>query len=566
LTAIGAKQYDRDSRRVLVGHLALIICVSAAFESLFIHHGIGWLFDEGWPLYAAMSLHDGGVLYDDVFFLFPPGHLLPAWIAYAIDPPGVVLTRAFYAAFNVALCGTIYLLGRKLMKPSFALLAALLLAVAAPRSHLVHVVFGYRYLVFAVLSLLAFSMRLRTGERRWMGIAGLCTGIALYFRLTPAFSVSCGIAVAVLCAERDWRAWLRDYLAYAAGILLIAIPVLAWFANGAGLEALWSHAVLRILPLQTLSSIPVPEMILPDEWDRKLIYEWFAAFGFRFYPVMYLGYAAWLVVEWGRSIRDKRPFEHPLLVAVVLWGSIYLLRALGRSDEHHLMTAIPPVCLFLAHGLGVAHRALTGSEMAPSQSSNEASPRKVIRAVGAAFGVASIVGLWAFLQGSDLYLDRANRGIHPLRSLDNRVFVGQAKTAVRLDHSVSLIASFTGPDDRVLDLTNSPMIHVLANRRGPGYGDVVSPGIFEDPDDLHEFIQRLEQDPPELVLWPRRPFDGMKSRSLRVHAKPLATWVFANYRRISGDHTREIIMKRRSSGRRRPSARAQPPGKRTPSR
>ena len=36
-----------------------------------------------------MRLHDGGTLYDDVFFVFPPGHLLSAWIAYALDPPGV---------------------------------------------------------------------------------------------------------------------------------------------------------------------------------------------------------------------------------------------------------------------------------------------------------------------------------------------------------------------------------------------------------------------------------------------------------------------------------------------
>ena len=31
-------------------HVLLIVAVSFAFESLFIHHGIGWLFDEGWPI------------------------------------------------------------------------------------------------------------------------------------------------------------------------------------------------------------------------------------------------------------------------------------------------------------------------------------------------------------------------------------------------------------------------------------------------------------------------------------------------------------------------------------
>ena len=94
-------------------HLLVLVAVSVAYESLFIHHGIAWLFDEGWPLYAAMRLHAGGVLYADVFFPFPPGHLLPAWLAYALDPPGIILARIFYAGFNVVLCVAMYFLGRR---------------------------------------------------------------------------------------------------------------------------------------------------------------------------------------------------------------------------------------------------------------------------------------------------------------------------------------------------------------------------------------------------------------------------------------------------------------------
>ena len=65
-------------RDPLVWHLLLVLAVSAAYESLFLHHGLN-VIDEGWPLYAAMRLHDGGTLYQDVFFVFPPGHALPAW-------------------------------------------------------------------------------------------------------------------------------------------------------------------------------------------------------------------------------------------------------------------------------------------------------------------------------------------------------------------------------------------------------------------------------------------------------------------------------------------------------
>lgn len=535
--AVSATRLERGERQELLGHLALIIFVSCAFESLFIHHGIGWLFDEGWPLYAAMQLHQGGTLYGDIFFLFPPGHLLPAWIAYALDPPGVVLARIFYAGFNVALCVSIYWLSRDLMKPLFALLAALLLAVAAPRSHLVHVLFGYRYLVFSVLTLMAFSLRLRTGDRRWIGVAGLCTGVALYFRLTPAFAVSCGIAVAVLCAGRDWRGWIRDYVWYAGGILLIVAPLLVWFANGAGLDALWSHAVWRILPLQAAQSMPVPEMNFPTSWDRERIFEWFVAFQYWLYPALYVGYIVVLAGNWYRSFRQGRAFENTLLVAIVIWGAIYMLRALGRSDEHHLATALPPACILIAHLSGIAVRWLRESRPGP---------RVWIGSAGSSLACAALIGLWIWLQGSDLYFTPENRGLHPVHSLGQRVSVLRASDARQLDRSVVRIQKLTAPDDRVLDLTHSPLIYVLANRRGPGYGDVVTPGIFDDPNDERAFVQRLQQSPPALVLWPKQPFDEMRSRSLEAHAPLLANWILTHYERVGGDRTREIMLKPRT--------------------
>jgi 4-amino-4-deoxy-L-arabinose transferase-like glycosyltransferase len=213
------------SSRQLAWHLLLITAVSAGFEAAFLHSGLN-PYDEGWPLYAAMQLHDGGVLFRDVFFVFPPGHLLAAWIAYAIDPPGIIAARTIYAGFNVLLCISMYLLGRRLMPPGFALLGALLLAVAAPESHLFHYHFGYRYLAIGVLALLAFAKRVESEDSRWLLISGMLTGVALCFRLTPAFSVGVAVGVGVVLLDRDWRRWLRDWSLFAAGIALIAVPAI----------------------------------------------------------------------------------------------------------------------------------------------------------------------------------------------------------------------------------------------------------------------------------------------------------------------------------------------------
>jgi len=97
-------------------HVAIIVATSLTFESAFLHGGLN-LMDEGWPLHAAMEMHEGRTLYDDVFWVFPPGHVLSAWIGYGLDAPGIILTRKLYAAFNVLLCIIIYFIARRLMPP-----------------------------------------------------------------------------------------------------------------------------------------------------------------------------------------------------------------------------------------------------------------------------------------------------------------------------------------------------------------------------------------------------------------------------------------------------------------
>ena len=135
-------------------HLVWIACVCIGYEVQFLYQPPNPV-DEGWPLYAAKRLQEGGTLYADTFFVFPPGHLLAAWIGYAVAPPGVEAARVLYGGFNLALCLTLYLLARHLVAPHLALLAAMLVALTSFQSHMQHNVFGFRYLVWSIFGLLA---------------------------------------------------------------------------------------------------------------------------------------------------------------------------------------------------------------------------------------------------------------------------------------------------------------------------------------------------------------------------------------------------------------------------
>ena len=492
-------------------HLALLVAVSAVYESYFIRRGLN-IRDEGWPVYAAMQMHAGGTLYDDVLWVFPPGHVLPAWVGAWLDPPGIEITRAIYGAFSVALVVAMYVLARRLMPPSFALLGCLLLAVAAPRTHMMHAIYGYRYLVFGVLALLAFDRRLVTGNPRWMLAAGFATGLAFFFRYDPASALVVALALGVVASDRSPRVWLRDGLWYAAGGLVVAAPVLLWFGSTVGLPKFFYEAAIH--PLEMLQALPVPEVALPTVLSQGALVHFFTTLAFRLYALLYLVYAFWLARGLLRALRERRSFESSLLLATVVWGGIYFVRSFGRADEPHLDSAIPPVCLLLAHAVHAAYVRW---------------PRIVAES-------AIVIGgfvLWVFLVGVDMVFDFTSVPADP--KADRPVTWSQQKR-------VDKILEWSKPGERILDLTASPMLHVASDRLGYGYRDVVMPGTFVDPEEEERFLGLLQTSPPPLVLWPLQVFDQMPERSIRRTAPRVVKWVLSRYEMRAFDDEIAILL------------------------
>lgn len=499
-----------------VWHLALLVTVSAVYESQFIRRGLN-VRDEGWPLYAAMQMHAGGTLYQDVFWVFPPGHVLPAWLGAWWDPPGIEITRVIYAAFTVALVIALYVLGRRLMPPAFALLGALLLAVAAPRTHMMHAVYGYRYLVFCVLALLAFDRRLVTGNPKWMLAAGFLTGLGFFFRYDTASALVVALTIAVVATERAPRVWLRDALWYAAGGLLVGAPTLLWFASTVGLREFFFEAAIH--PLEMLQALPVPALRWPEQWRRWDLIFFFVNLEFRLYSLLYLAFAVWLAARLLRAVRERRSFEEPLLLATVVFGGIFFVRSFGRADEPHLDSAIPPVCLLLAYSAYKLHQRLGWPPAAQA----------AIMVVGFA--------LWVALLGPDLMFRYPFSLLPPA---DNPLITWSQQKRV------DKIVEWSKPGERILDMTASPMLHVASDRLGYGYRDVLMPGTFVSDEEEVRFVRLLEAEPPPLVLWPLQVFDQMPERSIRRFAPRVVKWVLARYEMRAFDDQMAILLPTRS--------------------
>ena len=504
---------DRALRRPL-WHWLLLAAVAVIYESLFVQHGVNKL-DEGWPLYAASALSAGRTLYTDVFFVFPPGHLLCAWIAHTLAPPGLILARVLYAAFDVALVLALYALGRRLMPAGFALLGAGLLAVSAPQSHLIHLLFGYRYLVLAVAALLCFERRVSAGSLGWMAAAGAFTGLALCFRLTPAFAVALAIGVGILVAGHDWRARLRDAGVFAMGLAAVALPVLLAFGLPVGLETLWQEVVVRPVAMTRLQALPITPLSLPRGTGREAIRLAFIAVQFRLLAALYLAYLAFLGWRLATDVRAGRRFDSVPLLTLVVFGAVYYFRSLGRADDAHLDSALPPALLLLAHALGL------GATAARARSAGAGRA-----AVAASFAVAA---LWVYGSGTDRYLGLERRGTLPLHSAADRTETAWPLWSASIDRQVDVIRARTQPGDVVLDLSYSPLLHVLSGRLGPGGTDLVMPGSFLSPREERALIERLERHPPALVILTELHFDGTPARGLAQSAPRVLRWVKKRY-------------------------------------
>ncbi len=520
-------------KRPVVWHVTTIVAVASYFESLFLRRGLG-LLDEGWPLYAAQRLLNGGTLYADVTWCFPPGHVLPALIGRSLGEPGIVETRMVYAAFCVALSVSIYFLARRLgMSTPFAFLAVSLVTLAADVSHNMHYLFAFRYLVLAIAALLLFDRWLQNRGHRWLLLSGLMTGITLFFRLTPAFAVACGIAVGIASSSRDWRGWLRSSTWYAGGVLVILVPTLLWFKSTVGLGTFYHEVVVR--PLAMLQSLPWPPLEVPATLDRFDLQAFFIALQFRLGWLLYFGYVVVLAMDWVRSRRRRESYAAGLLLAVTVFGAVYFLRTLGRSDQSHLDSALPPVFLLLAHALWLAGRRFFRSS----------SREQRLRTVAEAAVAVGVVAIWLGLLGAERYhgsaAHEAAKRDPGLRSAGNTLAISRLHVA-EFDDNALAVREWVEPGETFLDLTAAPMFYVLANRNGPGYFDVIMPGTFVSAEEEESFLARLQDKPPAAILWPRHPFDGMTERSIAATAPRVTAWVEERYEPVWPERPLERIL------------------------
>ena len=224
-----------------------------------------------------------------------------------------------------------------------------------------------------------------------------------------------------------------------------------------------------MIGLQSLQSLAVPTLTEPDWADRNAVHNWFVGVEYWGFSLLYAGYVALGLIRWGRGERPGNP-RFALLCAVVVWGAVFFFRTIGRSDEHHLNSALPPAVLLATHAGSVLFARLF----------KKVPERDLVRRRTETAACAAALIAWLFVQGFDRNFDLLDRGLVPMRTPYTEQAVKPTVEALELERLVGHIRENAAPGERILDLSASPLLYVLSDRLSVGEFDIFMPGTFLD--------------------------------------------------------------------------------------
>jgi hypothetical protein len=331
------------NRRDVLGALALIGLITGVTAWMLGHlGGFQWDADEGINLMKALMLNAGYPLYSRIWADQPPGFTVLLAMAFCLFGTSVEVGRALTALHSaVALLAVAWLVGELGGNWLGALAAVGLLAIApnffwAARA----VMIGLPALALTALAVAAALAYARTGQRRWLVVAGLVFAAGLLEKLIYSY-VALPIALAVAW-RRPPGAWLRERRAVAGDLVLLgasgAVPILLT------LLAFDPRAMLPQVVGIFLDAQSTYTLRIASNWGkltRYLLIDNFGLLGLAGYGL------AWLV--WQRSRGAA---------VVVSWLALTVIALLTHVPiwpKHHFLPLLLLACVLA--GLAVSHLA-----------------------------------------------------------------------------------------------------------------------------------------------------------------------------------------------------------------
>jgi dolichyl-phosphate-mannose-protein mannosyltransferase len=331
------------------------------------------LYDEGLAVYGAERVLGGEVPYRDFWTLYAPGQFYALAAVFHFCGPGLLAARVYSAAVQLLIVVCAYGLARKLVPAPWALLSWFLVTVTLPAFNPCYPMAPA--MLCALLSCFCLARYLEGPKRRYLLMAGACTGVGAVFRHDVGAYIFFAETVLILTygcrlhhaatgqrAERVWEGF-RAWGYYLAGIIWVTFPVGAFFLARVPIADVYADLIQ--FPIQVyprVRSLPYPALVpdpafLRSGVQRPLSYGLACLERVPFYlPLaVYLAAAARLILL--LFLRHPFAVRDWLQLLLLLLGLTLFTHARMRADLPHLLpTLIPAILLFSAMGMAWSER------------------------------------------------------------------------------------------------------------------------------------------------------------------------------------------------------------------
>ncbi|MDO6479415.1 phospholipid carrier-dependent glycosyltransferase [Shimia thalassica] len=263
--------------------------------------------------------------------------------AYFTDPTVFYLTaRGVTAAFGAAMSPLFYLLARTFSQPRLmAAVTAALASIAAPAITFSYIAKGDTPLAAAtVLTILAFSLRVLHGQKRYDVLLGVAVCLALSFKQSIVFLlVPLLVAhIVVLAPKMDWKRYLAS-LGRSLSFIILLWPILN---------------IGIVLDLENFIGYQKIQMVMSIQNDASWqggLRQWLSLATHPHWGigwVMLLGFLLYPAVVFSPIFRGQDRQLHIALWAVVLVGMAITLFVVRERQPEHLWISFFVLMQFFA--------------------------------------------------------------------------------------------------------------------------------------------------------------------------------------------------------------------------
>jgi len=267
--------FDNRSRHVAVA--TVIFVASIAYYCAFL--GFGWFpEDEGVLYYQYLRVYNGQLPYRDFFTGYSPLIYYVQAAVFALFGLSINATRVFMAVVNGTTAVGLYLVARRVARPSLAWIPAALFVVMHPADAAVNVFHNSPYpswhaVTFAVLGAWALLRALEAatpGRRSWWLVAAGWLGALSFLSKQNAgifflWGVSGFLASCPAPAGEGSESWWRRVLRCG---YLVLLPLATWSVVREYLDV--PTVVLFILPVAVLAVLGTRQTFGRAAWARLL--------------------------------------------------------------------------------------------------------------------------------------------------------------------------------------------------------------------------------------------------------------------------------------------------------